>query len=108
MSDKAHAKQIVASAEAAISEALDDYCGTPPRKVPWAFPGPPPWVWDIASELTAAANTLQEGALRTSLMPRTRQGAWRTKHRGCSGPLLSRTRNGAEGLGWHRLCADRI
>ena len=68
MSDKAHAKQIVASAEAAISEALDDYCGTPPRKVPWAFPGPPPWVWDIASELTAAANTLQEGALRTSLI----------------------------------------
>lgn len=68
MSDKAHAKQIVASADATISEVLDDYCGTPPRKVPWPFPGPPPWVWEIASELTMAANTLQEGALRTSLL----------------------------------------
>ena len=68
MSDKSHAKQIAASADAAISEVLDDYCGTPPRKVPWPFPGPPPWVWEIASELTAAANTFQEGALRTSLL----------------------------------------
>ena len=67
MSDKAVAKQIVASADASISEVLDDYCGTPPRKVPWPFPGPPPWVWEIASELTTAANSLQEGTLRTSL-----------------------------------------
>lgn len=68
MSDKELAKQIVASADAAISEVMDDYCGTPPRKVPWPFPGPPPWVWEIASELTAAANTLQAGSLRTSLV----------------------------------------
>lgn len=68
MADKARAKQIVASAEATIADALDDYCGTPPRKVPWPFPGPPPWVWDIASQLTTVGNTLQEGALRTSLL----------------------------------------
>jgi hypothetical protein len=68
MSDKEMARQIVASADAAISEVMDDYCGTPPRKVPWPFPGPPPWVWEISSELTTAANALQEGSLRSSLL----------------------------------------
>lgn len=68
MADKELAKQIVASADAAISEVMDDYCGTPPRKVPWPFPGPPPWVWEIASELTAVANTFQAGSLRTNLV----------------------------------------
>lgn len=68
MSDKGLAKQIVASAEASIAQVMDDYCATPPKAVPWPFPGPPPWVWEIASQLTAAANTLQEGSLRASLL----------------------------------------
>jgi hypothetical protein len=66
--NKEAANQITTSAENAISQALDDFCGTPPRAVPWPFPGPRPWVWEIASQLTATANTLQEGSLRTSLI----------------------------------------
>jgi hypothetical protein len=66
--NKEAANQITTSAENTISQVLDDFCGTPPRTVPWPFPGPPPWVWEIASQLTAAANTLQEGSLRTSLI----------------------------------------
>jgi hypothetical protein len=68
IANKETAKQITNSAENAIMDALDDFCGTPPRVIPWPFPGPPPWVWEIASQLTAAANTLQEGSLRTSLI----------------------------------------
>jgi hypothetical protein len=68
VANSAVAKQVAASAEASIAEVIDDYCGTPPRKVPWPFPGPPPWVWEIASQLTVAANTLQEGSLRTNLL----------------------------------------
>ncbi|MGH9714014.1 MAG: hypothetical protein ACRD5M_12025 [Candidatus Acidiferrales bacterium] len=68
VANKETANQINASAENAINEVLDDFCGTPPRNVPWPFPGPPPWVWEIASQLSAAANTLQEGSLRTSLL----------------------------------------
>jgi hypothetical protein len=52
---------------AAIVQLLDDYCGTPPRKWPWPYPGPPPWIWQIISELTAAANSYQEGALKSEL-----------------------------------------
>jgi len=68
MTDGVAAKQVATSADASIAEVIDDYCGTPPRKVPWPFPGPPPWVWEIASQLTVAANALQEGSLRTSLL----------------------------------------
>jgi hypothetical protein len=32
-----------------------------------AVAGPPPWVFGIASELNAIANTLQEGGLRSGL-----------------------------------------
>jgi hypothetical protein len=67
MANKAAAEQVVATASAAISQFLDDYCGTPPRAIPWPFPGPPPWVSVIASQLTAVANTLEEGNLRTDL-----------------------------------------
>lgn len=68
MANSVVAKQVAASAEASITDVIDDYCGTPPRHVPWPFPGPPPWVWEIASQLTAAANMLQEGSLRTNLL----------------------------------------
>ena len=68
ISNKEIANQIIASSESSIVSALDDFCATPPRAIPWPFPGPPPWVWDIASQLTAAANSVQEGSLRTSLL----------------------------------------
>jgi hypothetical protein len=68
MTNKQAAKQIIATGETGISQFLDDYCGTPPRLIPWPFPGPPPWVSIIASELAEKANTLQDGSLRTALL----------------------------------------
>jgi len=60
--------QLRASADAAIQQVLDDYCGTPPRLVPWPWPGPPPWVFTIASQLTATANTMSAGPMRENLL----------------------------------------
>jgi hypothetical protein len=59
--------QIEKSASASIAQLLDDYCGTPPRKVPWPFPGPPPWVFVIASELNALANSGVTTGMREGL-----------------------------------------
>jgi hypothetical protein len=59
--------QLQASANTAIAQILDDYCGTPPRLVPWPWPGPPPWVYEIASELTDIAYTM-EGSMRAGLL----------------------------------------
>ena len=60
-------QQMEISANAAIEQVLDDYCGTPPRVYPWPWPGPPPWVYAIASELNAIANTMEAGRLREGL-----------------------------------------
>jgi hypothetical protein len=64
MSNKAAAQQFIAAADQAIASFIDsdDIC---PR---WPFPGPPPWLSVIASELTLVANTLQEGNLRTGIL----------------------------------------
>jgi hypothetical protein len=64
MTNKAAAQQIVAAADQTITAFIDsdDIC---PR---WPYPGPPPWLSIIASELTLAASTLQEGALRAGLL----------------------------------------
>jgi hypothetical protein len=59
--------QMEKSASAAIEQVLDDYCGTPPRKIPWPYPGPPPWSYGIASELMAIANASQVAGLREDL-----------------------------------------
>jgi hypothetical protein len=68
MSNKQAAQQIIATGETAIAQFLDDYCGTPPRLIPWTLPGPPPWVSIIASELAETANEFQEGSLRAALL----------------------------------------
>jgi hypothetical protein len=64
MTNKEAAQQIIAAANAAISEYIDgdDICP------PWPYPGPPPWLSIIASELTSVANTLQEGSLRAGIL----------------------------------------
>jgi hypothetical protein len=64
MANKVPAEQIIAGADQAIASFIDgdDICP------PWPFPGPPPWLSMIASELTLVANTLQEGVLRTSIL----------------------------------------
>lgn len=59
--------QLQNSATAAIAQILDDYCGTPPRLVPWPWPGPPPWVYEVASALTTIAYTT-EGVMRDALL----------------------------------------
>ena len=68
MTNKAAAEQILAAGKLAISQFLDDYCGTPPRLIPWPFPGPPPWISVIASQLAAAAHTFEGGSLRAALI----------------------------------------
>jgi hypothetical protein len=62
------AKQLAGSAEAAFAAFLDDYCGTPPRQIPWPWPGPPPWVLSLAAEVVSVANTYQAGAFRDGLL----------------------------------------
>jgi hypothetical protein len=53
------------SADSAISAIVDDLCPRPPR---WPWPGPPPWLWAIISDLSHTANTLQAGRLRDGLL----------------------------------------
>jgi hypothetical protein len=60
-------KQAEEAANSAIAQILDDYCGTPPKAVPWPYPGPPPWLIPIATELSAIANMVQAGPLRDGL-----------------------------------------
>ena len=60
--------QLEHSASASIAQVLDDYCGTPPRKIPWPFPGPPPWNFVIASELNSIANTVTAAGMREGLL----------------------------------------
>jgi hypothetical protein len=60
-------KQAEEAANSAIARVLDDYCGTPPKVVPWPYPGPPPWLIPIATELSAIANTVSAGPLRDGL-----------------------------------------
>jgi hypothetical protein len=64
MTNKGAAQQILAATNQAIAAFLDsdDICP------PWPWPGPPPWLSIIASELTLFANTLQEGSLRTGVL----------------------------------------
>ena len=70
---EAQQKAAMRSAESAIAMLIDDWCGTPPRKWPWPFPGPPPWAYEIASELSFLAETLQPGGLRDELNSITEQ-----------------------------------
>jgi hypothetical protein len=63
--EKGHA--LSSAADAAIQSFLDDFCLTPPRRIPWPWPGPPPWVLPLASELVSAANA-ESGALKEGLM----------------------------------------
>jgi hypothetical protein len=58
----------VERAESSIETILDDYCGTPPRHIPWPWPGPPPWVFEIVSALSAEAYAVEAGGLRDNLL----------------------------------------
>jgi len=64
MANKDAAQKIIATADQAIAGFLDsdDIC---PR---WPFPGPPPWLSIIASQLTLVASTFEEGSLRTGIL----------------------------------------
>jgi hypothetical protein len=57
--------QLEARAEGSIEQVLDDWCGTRP---PWSWPGPPPWVAGIASQLAALANSVQAAPAREELL----------------------------------------
>jgi len=64
MTNTGAAQQITAAANETIAGFLDsdDIC---PR---WPYPGPPPWLGIIASELTIAASALQPGPLQTGIL----------------------------------------
>jgi len=55
-------------ADDAIDMVLDDYCGTPPRRIPWPWPGPPPWAFELASALSTLAYSVEAGGLRDTLL----------------------------------------
>jgi hypothetical protein len=52
-------------ADETVETVLDDWCGT---RVPWPWPGPPPWVVEIASQLTDVANLTESDAVREDLI----------------------------------------
>ena len=58
---------VVRSADSAIDQFIDEYCGTNWHP-PWPVPGPGPWVFGLASQLSLIANTLQEGALHNAVL----------------------------------------
>jgi hypothetical protein len=64
MTNQTAAQQIIAGANQAITAFIDsdDICP------PWPFPGPPPWLSIIASQLTLVANSLQAGALQAGIL----------------------------------------
>jgi hypothetical protein len=68
VANPAVAKQLAAGADAAFAAFLDDYCGTPPRHIPWPWPVAGPWVIGLASELVSVANTYPAGAFREGLL----------------------------------------
>jgi hypothetical protein len=51
----------------AISQFLDDYCGTRPPGY-WPWPGPPPWIYSLSAGLATAANSFQDGNLKSTLL----------------------------------------
>jgi hypothetical protein len=51
--------------DSAISSFIDD-CGT--KHPGWPYPGPPPWVYPIASELSVAANVITDGNIRNEVL----------------------------------------
>jgi hypothetical protein len=58
---------VARSADGAIDRFIDDYCGTTWHP-PWPVPGPGPWVFGLASQLSLIASTLQEGGLRNAVL----------------------------------------
>jgi hypothetical protein len=64
MTNKESAQQIIAATNASIAAFIDsdEIC---PR---WPWPGLPPWLSIIASQLTLVANSLQEGSLRSGIL----------------------------------------
>jgi hypothetical protein len=51
--------------DGAISSFIDD-CGT--KHPGWPYPGPPPFVYPIASELAVAANSITDGNVRNEVL----------------------------------------
>ena len=50
--------------ETFISEFIDDFCGTGPRRWPWPWPGPRPWIFPAVAELNLIATTMNEGSMQ--------------------------------------------
>jgi hypothetical protein len=65
MPDGPTRSQLQRRADDAVGAVLDDWCGTPPR---WPWPGPPPWVVDIALQLTDVANSAEANNAREELI----------------------------------------
>ncbi|SRR6266566_2397664 len=60
-------QEVLKNIEGTVTRFIDDYCGTPPHPG-WPFPGPPPWPYLVASQLSLLANTFQAGSLRNDLI----------------------------------------
>ena len=53
-------QQALRRSETFISEFIDDFCGTGPRR----WPGPRPWIFPAVAELNVIANTMNEGSMQ--------------------------------------------
>jgi hypothetical protein len=80
-------QQMIASSDSAFETFLDDFCGTPPGKIPWPWPWPGPWVPMLAAELVSVANT-QTGAMKEGLT----QFAGRVAAKGFSGQAQAQSK----------------
>jgi hypothetical protein len=60
-------QQALRRSETFISEFIDDFCGTGPRRWPWPGPGPRPWIVPAVAELNQIANTMNEGSMQADV-----------------------------------------
>ncbi len=69
MPESEHQRALFEQADRAISDIIDDWCPTRPRRpVPRPWPGPPPWVPPAVERLVMVGHSLQEGSMREEVL----------------------------------------
>jgi hypothetical protein len=53
------------SGSATMAQLIDEHCATPYPG--WPFPGPPPWVYEILTEITLRSGMMSQGEMQRGL-----------------------------------------